>query len=206
MTNRTLVYMIFRVDSISLRTVSRSRKSPHHFYISCNRLTELEHASQVIVQDINSFAVLRRDTATETVEIELTWLSGDNYSVSGYKETIILPYEQMAAFLNKSTLENRPVVWKALSIDLSNKRPQLIFKSRKNLQAALADNTIRHKLVRSLRGEFCWPQTEKIEFFDDFLPYSFVFREIKNGKPAISGGLVFHNQADITKAYYSVHT
>ena len=44
MTNRTLVYMIFRTDCISLRTVSRIRKSPHCFYISRSRLEELEHA------------------------------------------------------------------------------------------------------------------------------------------------------------------
>jgi len=198
--------MIFRTDCISLRTVSRFRKSPHHFYIPCSRLAELEHTSQIIVQDIHSFAVLRRDYRAGTVEIELTWLSSDNYSVSGYKETIILPYEQMTTYLNKSILENRPVVWKALSIDLSNKRPQLVFKSRKNLLTALEDNTIRHKLVHALRDEFHWPQAEKIEFFDDFLPYSFIFWEIKNGKPAMSGGLILHQQDDISKAYYSVHT
>jgi len=206
MTNRTLVYMIFRTDCISLRTVSRLKKSPHRFYISHSRLEELEHASQIIVQDIHSFAVLRRDHTSKTVEIELTWLSGDNYSVSGYKETLILPYDQMAAFLSKSTLENKPAVWKTLSIDNSNKRPQLIFKSRKNLHDALAYHTIRHKLVHALLDEFQWPQAEKIEFFDDFLPYSFVFREIKNGKPAMSGGLILHQQDDTQKAYYSVHT
>lgn len=206
MTNRTLVYMIFRTDCISLRTVNRSRKSPHRFYILRSRLEELEHASQVIVQDIHSFAVLRRDHTSKTVEIELTWLSGDSCSVSGYKETLILPYDKMTAFLNKSTLENRPVVWKTLSMDHSNKRPQLIFKSRKNLHDALADHTIRHKLVRSLRDEFRWPQAEKIEFYDDFLPYSFVFREIRNNKPAMSGGFILHQQDDMQKAYYSVHT
>lgn len=110
MNDRTLVYMIFRTDCISLRTVSRSRKSPHRFYILRSRLKELEHTSGVIAHDISSFAVLRRDTNAGTLEIEITWLSGDGTTVSGYKEIIILPYDQMRTFLNKSIFEESPIV------------------------------------------------------------------------------------------------
>ena len=206
MNDRTLVSLIFRADCISLRTVSRSRKSPHHFYILRSRLEALEHTPYMIVHDIESFAVLRRDTYAGTIEIELTWLSGDGTNVSGYKETIILPYEQMVAFLNKSVYEDRPIVWKTLSIDNSHRRPQLIFKSRENLHAALTDNLIRRKLVRSLRDDFRWPRSERIEFYNDFLPYSFVFKEIRDGKPVMTGGLILHNQDDMQKAHYSIHT
>lgn len=206
MNNRTLVYMTFRSDYISLRTVSRSRKSPHCFYIPRSKLEELEHTSGIVIHDISSFTVLYRNTHTETIEIEITWLSGDEITVSGYKETIILPYDQMRAFLNKSTSEGTPIIWKTLSIDNSHKRPQLIFNCSKNLHAALADSTIRRKLIRSLRDEFFWPRSERIEFFDDFVPYSFMFREIMNGKSAMTGGLILHNQDDMQKAHYSIHT
>ncbi len=154
MKDRTLVYMIFRTDCISLRTVRRSRKSPHRFYIPRSGLEKLEHTFRFIAHDINSFAVLHRDVGVGTVEIEITWLSGDSHALSGYQETIILPYDQIAAYLYKSIFEESPVVWKTLSIDNSHKRPQLIFNSRKNLHAALANRTVRHKLVRSLRDEF----------------------------------------------------
>ena len=206
MKDRTLVYMIFRTDCISLRTVRRSRKSPHSFYIPHSRLEALEQTPYMIAHDLNSFAVLRRDIYAGNIEIELTWLSGDGHAVSGYQETVILPYGQLAAYLDKSTSEDSPVVWKTLSIDNSHKQPQLVFKSSKNLHASLADNIVRHKLVRSLRDEFRWPQSERIEFYDDFLPYSFIFREIKNGQSAISGGLILHNQDDMQKARYSIHT
>lgn len=206
MKNRTLVYMIFRTDCISLRTVSRSHKSPHHFYILRDKLEDLEHTSGIAVHDINSFAVLCRDTYAGTVEIELTWLSGNGHDVSGYREIIILPYDKLQACLCKSVTEDSPVVWRTLSIDNSNKQPQLVFNSSKNLHAALADNTIRHKLIRSLRDDFRWPRSDKIEFYDDFLPYSFVFKEFSEGKVAMTGGLVFHIQDDISKAYYSMHT
>ncbi len=206
MKDRTLVYMIFRTDCISLRTVRRSRKSPHRFYIPHSRLEALEHTPYMIAHDLNSFAVLRRDIYAGNIEIELTWLSGDGHAVSGYQETVILPYGQLAAYLDKSTSEDSPVVWKTLSIDNSHKQPQLVFKSSKNLHASLADNIVRHKLVRSLRDEFRWPQSERIEFYDDFLPYSFTFKEYQGGKSVMTGGLILHNQDDRKKARYSIHT
>lgn len=206
MNNRTLVYMTFRTDCIALRTVSRSQKSPHRFYIFRSRLEELEHIPYMIAHDLNSFVVLRRDTYAGNIEIELTWLSGDGHAVSGYQETITLPYDQMATYLDKSASEDAPVMWKTLSIDNSHKQPQLMFKSSKNLHAALTDSTIRHKLVRSLRDEFHWPQSERIEFYDDFLPYSFTFKEYRGGKAVMTGGLILHGQDDMQKAHYSIHT
>lgn len=206
MNNRTLVYMIFRTDCIGIRTVSRSRKSPHHFYIPRSGLEELEHTPYMIAHDLISFAVLRRDTYAGTIEIEITWLSGDGIAVSGYQETVILPYSQLVTYLNKSTSEDRPIVWKTLSIDNSHKQPQFIFKSMKNLHAAITNNAIRRKLIRSLRDEFRWPCSERIEFYDDFVPYSFVFKEIMNGKSAMTGGLILHNQENISKSHYSIHT
>lgn len=61
MKDRTLVYMTFRDSAVSLRTVSRSRKSPHRFYIPCQELEGLETGSTILVQDIHSFAKLHRD-------------------------------------------------------------------------------------------------------------------------------------------------
>ena len=206
MNNRILVSMVFQTDCISLRTVSRSRKSPHHFYILRSCLAGLGQGTEIIVHDINSFAILRLDAHAENVEIELTWLSGDGHSVSGYREDVILPYDKMAECLCRSTMKNNPVTWKVLSLNNSCKCPQLVFKSKWNLHAALDNGIIRRKLVRSLCREFRWPQAEKIEFYDNYMPYSFYFQEIQNGRPALFGGLVLHGQENMQKAYYGIHT
>lgn len=205
MNDRTLVYMTFLPDCIIFRTVSRKCKSPQCFYILRSRLAELEHKPKIIAQDINSFAVIHKNNYAETIEIEFTWLSGDCSHIFGYKQTIILPYDELLVFCRKITSESCPVTRKTLSIDNSHKHPQLIFKSSKNLHTALIDSTIRRKLVHALCNNFRWPQSERIEFYDDFLPYSFVFKEIKNWKSAITGGLILHNQNDISKSYYSIH-
>ena len=202
MKDRTLVYMTFRNGIISLRTVSRSRKSPHRFYISCQELEGLEAGSTALVQDIHSFAMLRRDAYAGTVEIAFTWLEGNGNGVSGYQEAITLPYGKMMDCLRQS----KPFVWKTLSIDSSSKQAQIVFKSRKNLRAALANGVIRRKLIRFLRDQFRWAYAEKIEIYDDFMPYSFFFRETRGGEAGISGGIILHGQEDMKTAYYSMHT
>ena len=202
MKDKTLVYMTFRDGAVSLRTVSRSRKSPHRFYIPCQELEGLETGSAILVQDIHSFAMLRRDAYAGTVEIAFTWLEGNGNGISGYKESITLPYGKMMECLH----ESKPFVWKTLSIDSSAKQSQIVFKSRKNLHAALANGVIRRKLIRFLRDQFRWAYAEKIEIYDDFMPYSFFFRETRGGEIGISGGIILHGQEDMKTAYYSMHT
>ena len=191
---------------IDIRTVSRSRKSPHRFYILRDALADLEHKPKIIVRDIRSFAVLCRNICAGTLEIEFNWLNGNGYNLMGWEETVTLPYEEFAAFVRNSMVESGPKEWKTLSIDNSVRQPKLIFNSLENLHKALQNGTVRHKLVRFLRDGFQWPDAERIELCDDFMPYSFLFREIKNGKTALSGGLILHLQDNIQKSYYSIHT
>lgn len=206
MKQRTLVHMIFGVDNISLRTVNRTRKSPHRFYIQKHSLEELEHRSWIIVHDISSFAVLHRGIPAGTIEIEFNWLEKIGDDLSGYQETIILPYHQMMEHFQERALRGESVEWKTLSIDAARKQPRIVFKSRKNLHDALANGIIRRKLVRFLRDQFRWPYSERVEFYDDFMPYSFIFKEIRGGEPVMTGGLILHGQEDLEHAYYSMHT
>ena len=62
------------------------------------------------------------------------------------------------------------------------------------------------KLVHFLRDEFRWSRSDRIEFYDDFVPHSFVFKEFRDGQPTMTGGLILHNQDDMQKASYSIHT
>lgn len=204
---KTFVSMVFRKIYICFHTVSRSRKSPHWFYISRDSLKELEYKSKVIVYDIRSFAVLRVDAHTGTIEIEITWLSGDEDHLSGYQDMLALPYEKMKECLRESQ-QGEPVVWKTLSMGTHREQPhpRFVFNSRKNLHAVLENKIIRCKLIRFLRDQFQWPCSERIEFYDDFVPYSFTFKEIRENKPVMTGGLILHGQEDLKSAHYSIHT
>lgn len=206
MNKSTLIHAISGENCISLRTISRSGKSPHWFYILRNELEELEHKTELVVSDIHSFAILRRDPCTNIIEIEFTWLGGDGHSVSGYQESVAMPYDSFLAFVRDSAFKDGPKELKTLSIDISRKYPKIVFKGRENLHAVMGNGIVKRKLVRFLRDQFNWNRTEKIEFYNDCTPYSFVFREIREGKTVMTGGLILHGQEDMEKSYYGIHT
>lgn len=66
---------------------------------------------------------------------------------------------------------------------------------------------VRKKLSHALRDNFGYQGVERIEFYHDFAPYSFLFREINHDRVGTVGGLIFHNhQDDLSMASYAVHT
>ncbi len=206
MNNRVLLKAAASEHCISFRTVSRSRKSPKRFYVTRDEFARLEAQASITTHDGWSFAILRRDARADTLEIQFTWLNGGGDRLSGWEETVIVPYSRLAAFVRESAQEGGPREWKALSMDFSGRRPQLVFDAKKTLRAILNNGVVRRKLVRVLRDGFNWPRSEQIHFYNDFVPYSFFFREIQDGEAVMCGGLILHGQEDMNKAYYSVHT
>lgn len=206
MNNRTLVKVIAYENCISIKTVSRKRKSPQRFFIGFDSLTQLETQAGIIVKDISSFAALYRDVLADTLEIRFTWLSGNGSGVSGYEETVVLPYSRLTAFVRDSSATGKAEEWTVLSMKEAQGKPKYVFKSGETLRAVLNNGVIRRKLVRALRDNFNWPKSEEIHFHADFLPYSFIFEEIRGGQSALVGGLILHEQEDMRNAYYSVHT
>ena len=183
MQDKTLVKISVTKHCMTFRTISRRRKSSQIFYILRETLEELENLLNpaVTVSDIHSYAELRRSISRETVTI---------------------PYAPLIRLARRGT---EGEVWSVLSMG-TTAAPKLLFHAGRNLQAVAADPVVRHKLARCLRENFQWPQAESIHFYDDFLPYSFSFREIREGQPGICGGLILHGQECKQKAYYSVHT
>lgn len=206
MNDRILVKAYANEHGIDFRTISRTRKSPHRFYVPRSILARLEREPYIVAHDIYSFAILRRDSYRGTLEISFTWLNGTARALSGREETVTLPYDKLMEFVAASAQEGGPETWRALSMDVSKRRPQLVFEAKETLHSVIENATIRHKLFRCLNNQFRWPDSDKISFYNDFTPFSFFFRETRRGKDGICGGLILHGQEDMSKAYYSVHT
>lgn len=206
MDQRTLVKLTASEYSIGFRTVSFKRKSPRQFLMTRDELKKLDNEGHVITQDINCFAVFRRNTRAGTVSIEFAWLCSEMFEqLTGYLETVTLPYDALMNFVRTSKHEGGPSHWMALSV-IETRRPRLVFYDTEGLHKCIENRQVRKKLVRFLRDNFKWPNTEEIGFYRDFVPYSFLFREKCNGKPGITGGVILHMQEDMRKAYYAMHT
>lgn len=200
---RTLVKISTTENCITFRTISRSGKS-RQFYVTRSEFAKLEYEPEIITRDIWSFAVLRRDKAKDTLSVQFTWLSGDGTNVKGSEEKVTLRYSELAAFVRAN--EGEGAEYRALSLDWRAHRPRLVFSGRENLHAAVSNGTVRRKLSRALRDNFQWPDAEQIVLSNDFVPYSFFFREMRNGQQVMCGGLILHGQENMSKAYYGLHT
>lgn len=205
MNNRILVKVYAGENCIGFRTVSRKRKSNHEFLVTRDELARLEQEQELITRDIHSFAVLCRDTTAGTLTINFSWLSGrSNGKLEGWGEMITLPYDALMAFVQASAQKDGPKEWKTLSIQKTT-TPQIVFVDKPRLHECLENKVVRKKLARALRDNFrCH---ERVEFYLESIPYSFVFQSFRSGWAPLVGGLIFHNyDGNLKKARYSVHT
>ncbi len=211
MTDRILFRACANEDTISIQTYAPHVKSPQRFYITYGELDRLRSEGGIITNDIHSFAVLRLDERRDRITFEFTWLSGRSFGrVEGHEQTVHLRWSKFRDFLDAVHRPDCPEekkIFKAISMDVRRGRPRLVFDgNRANLRAAIGDPLIRHKLSKALMENFNYPDVDEIHLTNDFVPYSFFFREYRNGQAGTCGGLILHGQDDMDKAYYGIHT
>lgn len=207
--DKILIKVFAREYCIGFKTISHQRKSERIFWVTREKIGTLEHmksAETIIVNDIYSFAALKRDIPAGTVEIEFSWLSGSVNHLTGWTQNVTLPYDALMDFTHRSTEKDGPKMWNILSMQ-EKSQPKLVFRDQRRLRECLENHMVRKKLSRALRDNFHSPCVEQIIFGYDSEPFSFMFREMRDGRAGICGALILHNfQNDLKKAYYSVHT
>lgn len=204
--NRTMVKARCVADGIEFRTFSRAKGMSSRFFVFRNTFEDLETIGYAIRCDSGSYVVFQRDDADRTVSISFDWLTVSGDQLLGWKETVTLDYEALMVFVRASTEADGPQEWRCLSLPPRRKLPRLVFRCQERLRECIGNRLIRRKLVKFLRDNFKWPRTERIEFFSDFVPYSFSFQEFRGDTPVMCGGVILHEQDDMAKAYYSIHT
>ncbi|MCX4371575.1 MAG: hypothetical protein OSJ58_07035 [Dysosmobacter sp.] len=205
MDKRTLVKVSASEQCIGFKTVSRQRKSPRTFLVTRDELARLEQTPKIITQDIYCFATLRLNTATRTLSIDFSWLQHRyDCELTGWEETVVLPYDALMAFVEASAQEDGPKKWRVLSLQAAM-TPKMVFVDTEQLRKCLENRTVRKKLVRALQNNF--RGADRVEFYHDFEAYSFMFQSYRVGRSSITGALILHNYQDnLETAAYSVHT
>lgn len=208
MEQRTMVKISAGEETFSLRTFSRKHPLSRSFIILRKKLRELEDKKTVIVSDIYSFAALwlwEGEQGIPVLEIGFSWLNGsEDGHLSGEQETVRVNYNVFLANLAESECQDGREI-SMLSLPKAG-RPRIEFRSCWNLRETVREKTIRKKLGKFLDRHFDWKDAERILITDDFLPYSFLFTEMRGEKQGICGGIILHGQEDLKKAYYGMHT
>lgn len=206
MKSRALVKASATKYGIDFRVINPSEKHHRNFSILREDFETLEARGTAAAYDGGSFALMRRILSEGMVSIRFVWLSSyDDGRVTGWEETVKLPFESLRCFVRDSAGENGPSKWSALSVE-SRAAPKFVFCGEENLHAVLENRPVRRKLVKFLRNNFRWQGADEIRFYNDFVPYSFSFREFRGGRPGMCGGLILHGQENMAKAQYSIHT
>ena len=208
MINRIMLRADANENTVSIRTVSARMKSPQHFYICYSELDRLRDEGQIISSDIRSFVKIRLDEKHDRIAFDFTWLAGHGFDrVEGTEQAVDLRWSKFREFLDACRQPDGPKEFKAVSLGPRRDRPRLVFAgNRENLKAAVADRRVRRKLGKALMANFNWPDADEIRLANDFVPYSFFFREFRDGRPVMCGGLILHGQEDMSKAHYQIHT
>ena len=208
MTDRILLHAHADENTIQLRTVSARVKSPRRFYVTYDELDRLKRDGHIISNDIHSFVQIRLDERRDLAAFDFTWLAGHCFDrVEGFEQTVRIRWAPFREFLENCRQPDGPRDFKALSLDVSRHRPRLVFDgNRATLRAAIGNPLIRRRLGKALMSNFNWPGADEIHLTNDFVPYSFFFREFQGGRACMCGGLILHGQEDMGKAYYGIHT
>lgn len=141
----------------------------------------------------------------DILEICFTWLSdAGGGKVSGRMEDVRLPYGKFQGLVQESREKGTQA--RVLSLG-GHGSPRIQFQSRQNLKAVAGSKKLRKKLGKFLGKHFlAWKGSREITVYDDFLPYSFTFREQTPYGNGMCGGIILHGQEDLEKAYYGIHT
>ena len=208
-TKRTMLKVRVSDDLLIFRTVSRQKKSPH-LYVQRDELAPLREGKRVVLNEYSHFCIVSPVERDNAILMEFYWLSasGDCHAC-GWTQTLTIPREKFLDFVKRSAGEDGPKEWKALSMD-EIRFPRLIFQKSRSLEQVMGNPQVRRKLMKFLRNNFRWKNTDEIVFSSDFVPYSFFFREYRRGKEGMEagmcGGVILHGQEDMKTAYYSIHT
>ena len=205
---RTMVKISAWGECVSLRTVSRGFRSPHRFVLLEKELEELEEKRHALCKDIYSFADMHLEKAEgdgDVFVIRLVWLSGAaDGKLSGTEETLRFPWD---AF-RESIAGSRSLGGAAVKLLAMKGRglPKVEFHSRKHLKEVAEMPALRKKLGKFLANHLTWEDGIRVTVYDDFVPYSFLFREETVFGGGLCGGIILHGQEDMKKAYYELHT
>lgn len=208
MDNRILVKLRCEKAFLILRTVSGQDEGRRRdLYLPRRALCQLEQEDKVTVNDGADFVVFLRYKSSDTVMLTVYRLR-ENFddTVSGYKQQFMLRYSQLRDYLTACPETGEAGEWQTLSLQESAWLPKLVFSGSRNLHQVVNHRLYRKKLSHYLKRGFHWPGATEIRLYDDFVPYSFLFKELRGDDCGITGGLILHGQDDPETAYYSIHT
>jgi len=149
-------------EYIDFQTLSVEHGHSPHFLLSIGDFEALHCGESLVVRSAQRRKEGRQPNATFDRQFyrrelhicfiwpnELNTINEDGETEPYWTEEIMLPYDDLFAFIRERSWAGAPTVWKCLSIE-ECPAPHIVFVGKKNLRMCLADKMIRKALVRHL--------------------------------------------------------
>ena len=176
---------------------------PHEYWLSHEKLWDFFCKTDSVLVLRDGYDYIEFCKGSDRMAITTTHINPYfDGTISGRQDTFEIPLADLGGFLCCSEpgdcdkwLNMKPI---------SN--PKIIVRDTKNLREIANHPIYRKKFAKFMRNAFQW-RCAFIELYNDFVPYSFFFKEkYADGSSGICGGVILHGQDNPSKAYYSIHT
>jgi hypothetical protein len=183
-------------DGAKFRWRGRSRE----FYIPIKQIWEVGNNRSAIARDGFSFISMNRDD--DFLHINIYWLESNGHEIYGYPDQLYIKWDNFKDwFLSGEDKYN------ALS-ENPGLLPKLVFHCPGRLHEVLDNPIVKKKFTKAIIEFQNYASYDKINFYSDFMPYSFYWEGSYKDRRGMCGGLIYHmyGQDDVEKGKYSVHT
>jgi hypothetical protein len=216
---RTMVKFRKQDDKLVIHTVARDNdkifrykgKSDRFFFYKELVLKAIQTGKAIIDKDIRNFAEVSVFEVHNIIRFSITWIKSSSMQTPfvAKQEDIYIEFGKFLDWLYSDDEEYS-------ALDKRNARPnKVVFteSGMKKVREVLSSQVVKRKFVKALSKNFFFGSStegRRIEFFSDFLDFSFYWRELINGKQCMTGGLILHRDfkdpENLSKAHYSIHT
>lgn len=207
MENRTMVKIQAGSSGVSVRTVSRSFKSPRSIFIEKERLWELQEKGRCTVRDGLPTADMSRhglSSGEDCIKVFFIWLEGTGEGeIKGCTEQICLPCGKFLEYATACMQDGKER--RLLSVS-ERSTPKIEFLSRRRLREVAENKTIRKKFGRFLDRKLSRLRYKRIVLSDESEPFSFGFTCYTAEGAGLCGGIILHRQGSLESASYGMHT
>lgn len=199
-----------KTDNCLIFKIISSEKKYSRFYLIKEKIYQvLEKDELVIDKDIFSFCRIYRADHKNLICFEFTLLEGTTGSeVKGEIVYVNLNLIDFYMFVYGDKTET--TLLEQIEPDYKTK---IVFSSpaKQTLKQIISNKTLRKKFGKQICSRFFSGAYPKVEFYPDFVDYSFGFSIYNSeGKFVYNGGLILHKDrkelGNLKKARYSVHT
>lgn len=193
-------------DNASFRYSGRS----NNFLIITEKLDKLMNGEEEVIMDKDIYSYIRIYKTSDSsglwiLVFEIAWLNSSGNKLMGEIERFAIDYEKFAMFY----YDDNKTEWKTLDKPEVKRRTKMQVECPERLREVVTNPLLKRRFIKQIMSLNNW-DFETLYLCTDYVPYSFYWYAMTNGKRDMNGGIIFHKDhyepENLRKGKYQIHT